>query len=81
MTSSANTEAPRSRRACATRLSHPVGSDLALESCSGGGEGVDGNVFVDMHSLCMLAQVIKAREAPRTVALKRSLSRVFPGPS
>ncbi len=72
----ANTSCRRSSGSA--RLAHPVGPDLPLEAGAGGGERVDGDVFVDVHGLRVLAQIVEAREPPRTVALEGTLARVFP---
>jgi hypothetical protein len=55
-----------------------IGTDLTLEPSSGGGKRVTRDLFVDMHGLGMLSQVIQAGEAPRTVTLERPLPRMFP---
>lgn len=60
-----------------TRRPHPIGANLALESGTGGGQGVARDVLVDVHRLSMLPQVVESREPPRAVALERTLSSVF----
>jgi hypothetical protein len=57
--------------------SDPVGSDLTLEAGPGGGEGVPGNLLIDVDGLRMLPQIIEAREPPRAMALKRTLPRML----
>lgn len=59
-------------------LAHSVSPDLPLEPRSGRRKRVHRNIFVDMHRLRMLSQIIKARKAPRAVTLERALASVFP---
>lgn len=59
-------------------LSYTLGANLPLEARAGGGEGVHGDVFVDVNGLGVLAEVIEAGEAAGAVALERSLAGVFP---
>lgn len=70
--------APCRRCSGSAGLAHSVSPDLPLEPGSGGRKRVHWNVFVDMHRLRMLPQVIKARKAPRAVTLERALASVFP---
>ena len=80
MTTHDGHNATRGSRPCpATGLAHPVCPDLPLKSCPGGGERVPWNLFVDVHSLGMLPEVIEAEEAATAVALERPLTSVFPG--
>ena len=65
-------------RPCSTVRSNSIGANLTLESGSGGGKRFARDLFVDMYSLSMLAQIIEARESSRTMTLKRPLPRMFP---
>lgn len=56
---------------------YTVGSYLSLETSPSRGKGVCGDLLVDMYSLCMLTQVIQAREPAVAVTLERSFSGVF----
>lgn len=57
--------------------SYTIGAYLALKSGSAGRKGVAWDVLVDMDSLSMLAEVVKAGEPARAVALKWSFSSMF----
>lgn len=59
-------------------LANSVGSDLSLESSSGGCQRVNRDIFVDVYRLRMLAQVVQPRESSRAMTLERSLASVFP---
>lgn len=57
--------------------SHAVGPDLALDAGDRGGEGVSGDLLVDVHGLGVLAEVVEAGEAAGAVALKGPFAGVF----
>lgn len=79
MTTHDGHNATRGSRPCpAAGLAYPVCPDLSLESCSGRGERVPWNFFVDVHGLGVLPKVVETREAATAVALERSLTSVFP---
>jgi hypothetical protein len=59
-------------------LADSVGSDLPLKSSPGSCQRINRNIFVDVYRLRVLAQVIQAREASRTMTLERSLASMFP---
>jgi len=61
----------------AARRAHTIGTDLTLEASAGCGEGVAGDLFIYMDGLGVLAEIVKARKASRTVALERALACVF----
>lgn len=80
MTTHDGHNATRGCRPCpATRLAHSVCPDLPLKPCPGRGERVTWNLFVDVHGLGMLPEVVEAGEAATAVALKRPFTSVFPG--
>lgn len=56
---------------------YPVGTDLPLKSGAGGSERVARDVFVQVHRLGVLAEVVQAGESARAVTLERSFSRVL----
>lgn len=60
------------------RLSSSVGSNLPLEACARRGEGVHRDVFVDVHGLGMLSEVVEAGKSASAVTLKGALPSVFP---
>jgi hypothetical protein len=68
----------RCRSSSPARLPHSVGPNLPLEPRPGSGERVDGNLFVRVHGLGVLPQVVQAREASFAVTLERALAGVFP---
>ena len=59
-------------------LSNSVGSNLPLEPCARRGEGVHRDVFVDVHGLGMLSEIVEARKSSGAVTLKGALPSVFP---
>ena len=72
-------DATRGSRPCpATRLAYPVRPDLPLEPSSGRGERIAGDLFVDVHGLGMLPEVVETGEAATAVALERPFTSVFP---
>lgn len=70
---------PRGRTAVtAGGRPNSFGPDLALESRAGGSQGIAGNVFVAVHRLSMLPQVVQTGEPAGAVALERSFAGVLP---
>jgi hypothetical protein len=59
MTTTVTTSASRRARPRTAGWADAIGSDLALEACAGGGERISRDLFVDVHSLCMLPEVIE----------------------
>ena len=55
-----------------------LGPDLTLEAGTGGSQRLGWNFLVDMHRLGMLSQIVQPREASIAMALKRSLTSMFP---
>lgn len=66
-------------RAGSSVMSYTICAYLALESGSAGCEGVTRDVLVDMDSLSMLAEVVKAGEPARAVALEWPFTSMFSG--
>lgn len=79
MTTRGTADAPRRRGAGSARLANPVRPDLSLEPGTGCCQGIDGDIFVDMDGLGVLAKVVQTREAPRAMALEGAFACVFPG--
>ena len=61
----------------ATLRPDAVGPDLTLEARASGSQRIPGDLFVDMHGLGMLPQVIKTGESPGAVALERTFAGVL----
>lgn len=61
----------------ATLRPDAVGPDLTLEARAGRGQGISGDLFVDVDRLGMLTEIVQPREATGAMALKRALARVF----
>ena len=59
--------------------SHTVGSNLPLEAGASGGQRLCRYVFVHVHGLGVLSQVIKARESSGAVTLEWSFTGVLAG--
>jgi hypothetical protein len=78
MSSASGRNATRGRCSGPARLAHPVRPDLPLKPSPSGRKRVHRNVFVYVHRLRMLSQVVEARETPRAVALERAFASVFP---
>lgn len=57
---------------------NPVCPNLSLEPGPCCCQGVQRDIFVDMDSLGVLAEVVEPRELSAAVASKRSLPRVLP---
>ena len=56
---------------------NPICADLTLEARASGSQRIPGDLFVDMHGLGMLPQVIKTGESPGAVALERTFAGVL----
>lgn len=77
MASAVTTRTAGSTCSCTTWWAYSVRPYLALEPSAGGRQGIPWYILVHMDRLCVLAQVIKSREASRAVALKGSLAGVL----
>jgi len=61
----------------AARRPYTVSPYLALEACASSSQRVSRYFLIDMHSLRVLAQVVKARKSTGAVTLERSFTGVF----
>lgn len=68
----------RRRSASPAGGSHSVCPDLPLEPGPGSSERIDRDIFVHVHGLGVLSQVVETREAPGAMALEWALAGVLP---
>lgn len=61
----------------AARWTHSVRTHLTLESSARGSQRISRDLFIHVHRLGVLPQVIKSGEAARAMTLKRTLASVF----